>query len=139
MDRPPDFLGDVFSRVGSGDQNNHQIEADRPQRDKQRFITRVKRNENIFPPKGNELVKKQCNAVKQGEYERLQRDPAMKIEAAQSQKIFPDSRQTRNRSHKNGNIEKQKTDESARADNIPVPGDLNVLHKALQHSMLGPP
>jgi len=128
MDCPPYFLGNIFSRVGSGNQNNHQIEADRSQSDKNRLIACVEWDENVREAERDQFVKQQRQAVNQSKNQRLQRNPAMEIETAQAQKIFPDSRQARNRSEKNGNIKKKKTNQGARPDNVPVPGNTNAFH-----------
>jgi len=67
MDRPPKPGGNIFPGVGNGNQNNHQIQANCPERDKQRFIIGMKRNENIRKAKRDEFVEKKGDSVDQGE------------------------------------------------------------------------
>jgi len=105
MNRPPNFLGNIFPRVGSRNQDYHQIETDCSKRDKQWFVTRVKGNENIREVERDEFVKKKTHSVNKGKKKRLKRNPAMEIETAKAQEIFSYSRQTGNRASENGNIE----------------------------------
>lgn len=93
MDRPPNFSGNMLPCIGGGDENDHQIEADCPQSCKQRFITRMERNENVRETEWNYFVVQQKYPMDQGKDKCLQRNPTVEIQAAQTQKIFSDSRQ----------------------------------------------
>jgi hypothetical protein len=98
----------------------------------------MKRNQNIREAEGNEFVKKEHPSMNKGKKQSLERNPAMKIETTQAQKIFPDSRKTRNCSDQNGNIEQKKTNQGARPNDIPVPGNYCVVHNiSPEHSMFG--
>jgi hypothetical protein len=125
MDRPPEFLGNVFPRVGSGDENYYKIKNNRSQTSENRLKAGMKRNENIREAELDILMKQKRDCVSRRKYERLQRNPAMEVETAQAQKIFFYSRQSGNCSKKNRNIKQQKSDQSARPDDIPIPGNLN--------------
>lgn len=129
MNHAPDPGGNIFPRVGCRDQNNHEVKSDCPQPHKNRLKAGMKRNENVLPAERNEFVKKQTHSVDKSKNERLKRDPAVKIEALESQKIFPDSGKAGNSSNEDGDIEKQKTDKRARPHDIPVPGNHDFFHK----------
>jgi hypothetical protein len=96
MDRPPYFLRNIFSDVGSGDENYYKIKNNRSQARENRLKAGMKRNENIRKAKLDILMKQKRDCVSCREYERLKRNPAMEIETAEAQKIFSDSRQSGN-------------------------------------------
>ena len=106
MNHAPKFLENIFSRIGSRNQNNHEIKDDCAKSDQRWFKAGMKRYKNICETEFYKLMKKKKNCMNHCKNERLQRDPAMEIEALEAQEIFPDSRQSGNRSDENGNIQK---------------------------------
>lgn len=121
MNRPPKTSRNIFPRIRSGNQNNHQIEGDRSQSDENRLKIRVKGNKNVSQAEFYILMEKKNDRVRQCKNKRLERYPAVKIETPKTQEIFSNFRQTGNRPDKNGNIKKQKADQAGRPDDIPVP------------------
>ena len=101
MNRAPNFGGNIFPRVGSRDKNEHEIKAACPQPDQNRLKARMKRDKNIRETELYELVKQKRHSMKKRKNERLERNPAVEVEALEAQEIFFYSRQARNRTDEN--------------------------------------
>jgi hypothetical protein len=59
----------------------------------------------------------------------------MGLYASEWRKKPADVRQAADCSKKDGNVKQQKAHERTRANGVPVPGNLNILHNAFRHSM----